>query len=466
MDTFYGWQTQKDFIFDDWTLEVFDFSSDAGECVQQMNGKWESTDCNMTSYAVCNVYDHQPNFTESQLGSFYLLDEAQSYTNGEQMCRDYVGIRSTGAIIYHPIENERAIWLCSNATNGKGCFIGYKQLEWSNGALIDVSASPWFGSPWLNESHDTKNENGSYCTAIMESADGEWRWQTVDCEEELNMLCDSGDDHSQCWMLQNCAQCAVRSDCRWCGGQCQLTEEICYDDSLPIEQEFGCSDFDPIVNISYHQQTNYTYYANVTMCAQSAPDNVATAQLKNYVNASNCVVQQEIIELYIISDWQAAQYGNYSILGKMIELTQTTTDSDKEFKNVTTFEDAKVCDINIRHGWVQSITCEKNGVGFENNVTQFQMLHDILRYLLPRIETRLFEGWDIAQQSLFGYTTMQRTYDDSSDHTIHKVLFFAVYHLIYFLILCVRKHRNSQKNRLLRADMTMQPLIYYGSIAI
>ena len=39
---------------------------------------------------------------------------------------------SSGAIIYHPIENERAKWLCSNATNGKGCFIGYTNIEYRN----------------------------------------------------------------------------------------------------------------------------------------------------------------------------------------------------------------------------------------------------------------------------------------------------------------------------------------------
>ncbi len=111
------------------------------------------------------------------------------------MCRDYLGIRSTGAIIYHPIENKRAIWLCANSTNDKGCFIGYNNIEyknytnfrWRNGAQINVFEHPWFGNPFLNVSNDTNNINrmltnkyggnessNEYCTAIVKDINNEW----------------------------------------------------------------------------------------------------------------------------------------------------------------------------------------------------------------------------------------------------------------------------------------------------
>ncbi len=253
--------------------------------------------CNLTSYAICYVDIHTPNFTESQLVSYYLLDQPQSYLNGEEMCSNWLGIRSKGAIIYHPIENERAIWLCANATNGKGCYIGYNniylgnKLTWRNGALIDTNKSPWFGNPWLYND----------CAAIIKDENtGKWGWDIVDCDTELNILCDSGNDHSQCWYLQSCSECAIRSDCRWCGNQCQLKDEICYNDTLLVEEEFGCPDFDPIVNITYEKDMNYAYTINITMCASTAPDIVDTDQLINYVNYSNCVIQHETIEFYIL----------------------------------------------------------------------------------------------------------------------------------------------------------------------
>eukprot|EP01084_Bolivina_argentea_P003279 6146_1 len=251
----YGWQTQKTFIYDTWTNltwqpmnNPFPNPSIEGDCVRQMNGTtinesvWVSSDCSLPSHAVCNIDLHYPNFTESQLGSFYLLqDQQQNYQNGVEMCRDYVGLRSTGAIIYHQIENERAIWLCSNAANDVGCFIGYNNLpsqfsntdafHWENGARIDVFKFPWFDNPFqtnyknitslFDYKYHNEYTNTSYCTAIMKHTDvitneSEWKWDIIHCDNELNILCDSGDDHAQCWMLQNCAQCTLRSDCRWC----------------------------------------------------------------------------------------------------------------------------------------------------------------------------------------------------------------------------------------------------------
>eukprot|EP01083_Nonionella_stella_P250672 865763_1 len=216
----YGWMTQTDFIFDDWTQLIwindapFPDPPTDGECIRQINGsQWRNTNCNDTSHAVCNYDLHLPQFTRSQLGSFYLLEnQLQSYANGVQMCRDYIGLRSTGAIIYHPLENDRAIWLCSNTTNGKGCFIGYNNIQyrnqsafrWANGALIDVFGSPWFGNPWLNVSNTTRDVDAlltqkyeihndtDYCGAIVYSEERDtWGWDVVDCDEELNILCDS-----------------------------------------------------------------------------------------------------------------------------------------------------------------------------------------------------------------------------------------------------------------------------------
>ena len=454
----YGWQTQTDFIFDDWTLDIWTDNDpfpqptiiDNNYCVQQIwiNGSqslWDIIDCNVTSFAVCNYDSHEPEFISSEFGSFYLLQQAQNYKNGAEMCGDWVSTRSQGAIIYHPIENERAIWLCSNATNGKGCFIGYNNIisynnitgfNWKNGANINVFEYPWFGNPWLNLSNNTFNidqylmekfedfTNRSFCTAIVEdNITNEWGWNIVDCNDELNILCDSGDDHAQCWMLQTCSECAIRSDCGWCGNQCQLNKEICYYSDELIEQEFGCDDYDPIINITWEKDFNYTFSVNITVCTSTAPDDIATKDLANYVNFSNCVVQSQVIELYIISDYQDATYGNYDILGKVIELRQESKNGGGQtFENITTFEEQPVCDIKVYHGWVPWITCDKNGVGYGNNVTQFDMLHDVLRYLIPRLTKRLFEGYDIAQDSLFGYSTMIRTFDSSSsvDHSIHR----------------------------------------------
>merc|ERR1712228_518386 len=154
------------------------------------------------------------------------------------------------------------------------------------------------------------------------------------------------------------------------------------------------------------------------MCASTAPNNVSTDDLFEYVNTSNCVLQQEDIELYVMSDWEAAMYGNYDILGKVMELRQSS--NMQMFDNVTSFSKQPVCDIKVYHGYVQSITCDNRGVGYEDNLTQFDMLHDVMRYLLPRLQSRLFDGWDIPQQTLFGHSTMQRVYDDSSGHTIHR----------------------------------------------
>ena len=253
----YEWNAQNEIVFDDWTFDKFSFPNTPqnGNCIQQQSSSgWKDTNCNETSYAVCNAMEHSVNFTESELGSFFLLSQPQSFLDGEQLCSDYIGIRSKGAIIYHPIENERAIWLCSNATNGKGCFIGFSNGFWSNGALIEVPK--WSKSPWLNSSivniydFDLNDpQDASYCTAIMPDPDNPnvYGWDIVDCDDELNMLCDSGNDHSQCWMLQGCAQCTLRSDCAFCGDSCQLKEEICYADSR-ILTEFGCPDFDPIIS--------------------------------------------------------------------------------------------------------------------------------------------------------------------------------------------------------------------------
>eukprot|EP01084_Bolivina_argentea_P206344 352327_1 len=477
--TDYIWETQtENFLFDSWTLNIWKehpFLDDPKDkkCVLQTDGsKWQNENCDQLAYSSCNIESHTPKFKSSQLGSFYLLEnQYQNYMDGEELCRDYVGLRSTGAIIYHPLENERAIWLCSNiTTNNKGCFIGYSNLkpfldvptadnnnnnngfQWRNGALINEFHYPWFYNPWLkisnitnttNIDHLIKNKFGdnstgiSYCAAIMKQNDennnDEWGWDIVDCERELNMICDSENDHAECWMLQSCAQCALRSDCGWCGnnngmdGHCQLANEgskidseICYESEL-IYHEFGCWDHAPIVNMIYKKNYEYVYNIDIDMCGQTAPENIPPDQLApTYVNLSNCVHQNEIIQLYFTSDHEHARYGNYEIFGKVLNLTQWTDRGSPSFHNYTTFKNQPACDINVKHGYVDKITCDGNGEGYRKNLTQFDMLHDMLRYLLPRLQTRLFKGWDIPQESLFGYSTMQRTYDGSVDHTIHR----------------------------------------------
>ena len=90
---------------------MYDFATPPpqGQCVQQVYvlHTWQSADCNAISFAVCNVYSHAPNFTVSQLGSFWLIvQQLLSYVDREQMCRDYISTRSQGAVLYHPLENE------------------------------------------------------------------------------------------------------------------------------------------------------------------------------------------------------------------------------------------------------------------------------------------------------------------------------------------------------------------------
>ena len=109
-------------------------------------------------------------------------------------------------------------------------------FRWRNGAEIDVWSAPSFENPWLDMANQTDvdelvswlDADTSYCTAIVQK-EGVWGWDIVDCDSKFNKLCDSGEDHAQCWMLQNCAQCALRADCGWCGGHCQLTDEVYYD---------------------------------------------------------------------------------------------------------------------------------------------------------------------------------------------------------------------------------------------
>eukprot|EP01084_Bolivina_argentea_P226187 382091_1 len=160
------------------------------------------------------------------------------------------------------------------------------------------------------------------------------------------------------------------------------------------------------------------------MCASSAPISVPTSELEHYVNFSNCVYQNEIIELYVLSDYKDASYGKYDILGKIIQLEQETYPSDGRqgnFSNTTTFEELSVCHIQIGEGYVQNITCADGGVGYENSVQMFDMLHDLLRYLLPRLQRRLYEGSDIAEDSLFGYSLVDRGYENNStDHIIRR----------------------------------------------
>eukprot|EP01083_Nonionella_stella_P094600 265479_1 len=583
LDYNYGWDGEDEFIFDDWTQHVWsgDAFSDPptnGDCVQQTSASWVSSDCNVTkSYAVCNYESHKPSFSTSQLGSFYLLEnQLQNYQNGLQMCRDYVNLRSTGAIIYHPIENERATWLCSNASigNGKGCFVGYNNMEspvasvvsgrcevpsnahwhvlvsyavdgtsfaaiettrgdgalhfslpgatlqtkvrfrvtnvmdatnhapylecsivsdgttygttaadvsqwsarfpdhtvptiatnyeglanhywvtgwdvanlidwvrfefsfsnvaisppsndfvWANGAQVDVFSHPWWQSPWLNNitTHTLDGYSAivdKYCAAIVPDGNGDFGWDLVKCDEELNILCDSGEDHAQCWMLQSCSECAVRSDCGWCGDECQLLDEICHASDTLIEQEFGCEDYDPIMNLTYKQNQEYEFAVNITMCSQTAPQSIETEDLYKYVNYSHCVYQQEQITLSITSDWEAASYGNYEILGKVDTVTQFI---HGQFHNTTSFAAQPPCDIRIEEGYVKNVTCQKSGAGHQNNMTQFDMLQDVLRYLMPRLEKRLFATADIGEDNLFGYTTIDRNYyHHSDDHSIHQ----------------------------------------------
>eukprot|EP01083_Nonionella_stella_P023842 65939_1 len=172
-------------------------------------------------------------------------------------------------------------------------YMNQTAFRWANGALIDVFDYPWFGNPWLNVSNTTHDvdqmltqkydihNDTNYCGAIVyDEVREKWGWDVVDCDEELNILCDSGEDHAQCWMLQHCAQCTLRRDCGWCGDRCQLTDEICYPHGEElIRQEFGCPDYDPIINITYEENTKYTFAVNITMCTQQAPDDIPTANL-------------------------------------------------------------------------------------------------------------------------------------------------------------------------------------------
>eukprot|EP01084_Bolivina_argentea_P175806 304367_1 len=162
------------------------------------------------------------------------------------------------------------------------------------------------------------------------------------------------------------------------------------------------------------------------MCASTAPLNTPISELEIHVNHSNCVTQTEIIEFYILSDWKDSMYGNYNILGKVIELNQATSphqeniDEYHNFSNTTRFEELPVCHINIYQGYVTNITCDSRGVGYNNSIQQFDMLHDIMRYLLPRLQRRLYEGFDIGEDNLFGYSTMNREYENNSTDNLIK----------------------------------------------
>eukprot|EP01084_Bolivina_argentea_P226188 382095_1 len=159
------------------------------------------------------------------------------------------------------------------------------------------------------------------------------------------------------------------------------------------------------------------------MCASTAPKSIPTSELEYYVNFSNCVYQSEVIELYILSDYKDANNGIYDILGKMMKLHQETYPGDGtqgNFSNTTTFEELSVCHIHIEQGYAQYITCDDAGVGYENSIQQFDMLHDLLRYLFPRLQRRLYEGSDIAEDSLFGYSLTDRTYENNSTDYLIK----------------------------------------------
>eukprot|EP01084_Bolivina_argentea_P152931 266670_1 len=123
------------------------------------------------------------------------------------------------------------------------------------------------------------------------------------------------------------------------------------------------------------------------MCSQTAPQSIDTEDLYKYVNYSHCVYQQEQITLSITSDWEAASYGNYEILGKVDTVTQFI---HGQFHNTTSFAAQPPCDIRIEEGYVKNVTCQKSGAGHQNNMTQSDMLQDVLRYLMPRLEKRLF----------------------------------------------------------------------------
>eukprot|EP01083_Nonionella_stella_P113789 335736_1 len=142
-------------------------------------------------------------------------------------------------------DDRCAIRLCSNANaaNVKGCFIGYNNIayrnssdfRWADGAKVDVFSDPWWQSSWNSITKATLDGysagSNEKCTAIVADSNGDYIWDLVGCDAELNILCDSGDDHAQaaqCWMLQSCSECAIRSDCGWCGGRCQLVDEIYY----------------------------------------------------------------------------------------------------------------------------------------------------------------------------------------------------------------------------------------------
>lgn len=169
--------------------------------VHTQAGPWQASTRNTRTCTICNAKAHKLSFIPSQLGSFHLLqNRTHNYANGKQLCCDYVGLRSTAATTYHPIENERAIWLYSNATNGTGCFIGcnnidHEVLQWDNEASICVFKLPWLDDPWNDEGKEklTKPSEAS-CTAITKDPTNQWEWNVVDCDEELNISCGSGNE--------------------------------------------------------------------------------------------------------------------------------------------------------------------------------------------------------------------------------------------------------------------------------
>eukprot|EP01083_Nonionella_stella_P007164 20710_1 len=90
-------------------------------------------------------------------------------------------------------------------------------FRWADGAKVDVFSDPWWQSSWNSITKATLDGysagSNEKCTAIVADSNGDYIWDLVGCDAELNILCDSGDDHAQaaqCWMLQSCSECAIR----------------------------------------------------------------------------------------------------------------------------------------------------------------------------------------------------------------------------------------------------------------
>eukprot|EP01083_Nonionella_stella_P007165 20711_1 len=170
------------------------------------------------STMVLNVWPHE--FDQENVNKFIAIDS----TFAKDYCTtNYHGI----ANIYDPEgRGEQAVigycqdqgvndwewkWVSGVAYRNSSDF------RWADGAKVDVFSDPWWQSSWNSITKATLDGysagSNEKCTAIVADSNGDYIWDLVGCDAELNILCDSGDDHAQaaqCWMLQSCSECAIR----------------------------------------------------------------------------------------------------------------------------------------------------------------------------------------------------------------------------------------------------------------